>query len=309
MIETEKSVSPFRMADSIGEAPRYCGRREGWMLRIPSGSNKSRRSDLMRTPKEARTPWASGAESLRFLTVSRSDFSLAWKIISKCWSRTVLVYWARGPLPKKMIFGLFIREELFIIFDFAVVVDWLEVAFVVHSEEGFFVVLDVVDEEDAAQVVDFMEQDAGEGAIGLDADFGAVFEEGFDFGLFGAGDKAVDFRNRETAFIVFFEFAFGFYDFGVDEGGKVVVLLVLHVVANDDDFLVDAHLGGGHGGRKFKGVTFFPVERELHHVGDDFFCIVGNPGDFGGFFSEARIRGSDNFHKGNYSIKMRYFEG
>lgn len=72
MIETEKSVSPFRRADSMGEGPRYLGRREGWRLRMPMGSKRSRRSGLMMTPKEARTAGSLGRAVLRALTVLRS---------------------------------------------------------------------------------------------------------------------------------------------------------------------------------------------------------------------------------------------
>ncbi len=77
MMETEKDVSPARMADSIGEAPRYLGSRDGWMLRMPIGSNKSRMSDLIMTPKLARTPNASGCSVFKDLTVSKSDFARA----------------------------------------------------------------------------------------------------------------------------------------------------------------------------------------------------------------------------------------
>lgn len=77
MIETEKSVSPFKIADSIGEAPRYLGRREGWMFKIPSGSKRSKTSSLIITPKEAKMPWAVGWAAFKDFTVSRSDFSLA----------------------------------------------------------------------------------------------------------------------------------------------------------------------------------------------------------------------------------------
>ena len=54
---------------------------------------------------------------------------------------------ATGPVPKKTT--LLIREELFVIFDVFVVVEGLEIAFFVKEEEGVFVVLDVVDEENA----------------------------------------------------------------------------------------------------------------------------------------------------------------
>ena len=49
-----------------------------------------------------------------------------------------------------MTSGLFIfTPKSFIVFNLGVVVDWFEVAFVVHAEESLGVVFDVVDEEDA----------------------------------------------------------------------------------------------------------------------------------------------------------------
>ena len=77
--ETLKEVSPFRIADSIGEGPRYVGKREGWMFKMPSGSKRSKTSCLMITPKEAKMPWSSPflSADLRRLTSSRSDFSRA----------------------------------------------------------------------------------------------------------------------------------------------------------------------------------------------------------------------------------------
>ena len=76
------------------------------MLRIPSGSKTSRRSCLIKTPKEARTPKAEGCSSFRALTVERSSFVLAWKRIWRPADlRTEREVSASGPLPKKMISG------------------------------------------------------------------------------------------------------------------------------------------------------------------------------------------------------------
>ena len=77
MIETEKFESPRRIAVSIGEGPRRSGRREGWILRIPSGSKRSRTSFLIITPNEARMPFREGFSDFSFFTTSRSDFSRA----------------------------------------------------------------------------------------------------------------------------------------------------------------------------------------------------------------------------------------
>ena len=120
------------------------------MFKIPSGSKRSRTSCLMRTPKEARMPRALGCSCLSCLTVSRSSRVLAWKMMFVAGLRTSRAKSARGPLPKKMISGLFIfTPESGVVFNFGVVVNWFEVTFVVHTEESFRIVFDVVDEEDA----------------------------------------------------------------------------------------------------------------------------------------------------------------
>ena len=65
-------------------------------------------------------------------------------------------------------------------------------------------------------MVDFVEEGTSERAFGFNSDGGSVFEEGFDFDLFRARNEAVDFGDREAAFVVTFEFSFGFNDFWVD---------------------------------------------------------------------------------------------
>lgn len=154
----------------------------------------------------------------------------------------------------------------------------------------------MVDEKDAVEMVDFVEESAGEGAFGFDTDGGAVFKEGFDFNFSGAFDEAVDGGDGKAAFVVFFEFAVGLDDFWVDEGGEVQVFLVVEVVTDDDDAAVEAELGGGHGGGEFKGVRFFPSDGSLAHFGDD----VGDFGsdfiDLAAFLTKARVGGRDDFH-------------
>ena len=228
-------------------------------------------------------PKAAGYWRLRSATVARSAEVRAWKIISifGAAERVARAASARGPLPKKMTWwvgetvrgclgwkglaclgwtGLvFIGKEVGVRLDVAVVVSGLEVAVLIHTEESLGLVFDVVDEEDAFEVVNFVEEGAGEVIFGSQADFGAVFEEGFDLDFLGAGNEAVEFGNGEAAFVVGLGFAVGFDDFGVDEGGEGVFGFVLEVVADDDNALVDAELGGGHGGRELVGVLFFPL--------------------------------------------------
>ena len=219
-------------------------------------------------------PKAVGCWRLRSATVARSAEVRAWKIISISGAaeRVARAASARGPLPKKMTCwvsetvrgcwgwaGLvFIGKEVGVRLDVAVVVGGLKVAVLIHAEESLGLVLDVVDEEDAFEVVNLVEQGAGEVIFGFQADFGAIFEEGFDLDLFGTGNEAVEFGDGEAAFVVGLGFAVGFDNFGVDEGGEGVLGFVLEVVADDDDALVDAELGGGHGGGELVGVLFLP---------------------------------------------------
>jgi len=144
------------------------------MLRMPSGSKRSRMSDLMRTPKEARMPRVSGCLALRDLTVSRSSLALAWKRRLTEGRNTSSVKSARGPLPKKMTLGCIVAPKFVVVFNLGVIIDGVELALVVHFEEGVFDAFDVVDKENAVEVVDFVEEGAGEGAFSLDADGSAV---------------------------------------------------------------------------------------------------------------------------------------
>ena len=65
------------IADSIGEAPLYKGSREGWILRIPSGSNNSSTRTGIITPNDASTPCASGFSRFSRQTSSKSSLRRA----------------------------------------------------------------------------------------------------------------------------------------------------------------------------------------------------------------------------------------
>ena len=168
----------------------------------------------------------------------------------------------------------------------------------VHAEESLGLVLDVVDEENAFEVVDLVEQGAGEIIFGSQADFGAVFEESFDLDFLGAGDETVEFGNGEAAFVVGLGFAVGLDDFGVDEGGEGVFGFVLEVVADDDNALVDAELGSGHGGGELVGVLLLPLQGGGGHIGDDLVGFIGDFADTAGFLAQAGVRGGDDGFEG-----------
>ncbi len=167
---------------------------------------------------------------------------------------------ARGPLPKKMTSGLFIfAPESFVVFNFFVVVDGVEVALVVHAIKGVGLIFDVVDEKDAVEVVNFVEEGASEGIFGFDADGSAIFKQGFNLDFGGAGNFAVDGGDGETALKVGDDFALGFDDFRVDEGGESFVFLIVEIVTNDDDATIEAELRRRHCRRKLVRVRFFPL--------------------------------------------------
>ena len=170
----------------------------------------------------------------------------------------------------------------------------------IHTEESLGLVLDVVDEENAFEVVDFVEQGAGEVIFGFQADFGAVFEEGFDLDFFGAGNEAIEFGDGETAFVVGLGFAVGLDDFGVDEGGEGVFGFILEVVADDNNALVDAELGGGHGGGELIRVLFFPFQGSGGHIGDDLVGFIGDFADTAGFLAQAGVRRGDDGFEGGF---------
>ena len=74
--DTEKSLSPAKMALSIGEAPRYRGKREGWIFKIPAGSNAFKADSGIRTPNDASTPNASGCSFFSCIAVPKSALLL-----------------------------------------------------------------------------------------------------------------------------------------------------------------------------------------------------------------------------------------
>lgn len=197
-----------------------------------------------------------------------------------------------------LVSGLVIGEKVLVGSNFGIVIsDGNKVAFVIESVEGVFLVADVVDEEDTVEVVDFVEESASEEAFGLEADFVTIFEEGLHFNLMGAGDAAVDFGNRETAFVINFFFTFGTDDLGVDEGGEMLVFFVVEVVADDDNALVDAELRGGHSSREFVGVVFLPVEGAFNHIRNNRAGFVGDFTNFDGFGAETGVGSGNNwFH-------------
>lgn len=191
---------------------------------------------------------------------------------------------------------LLIGEEILVVFDLGLVIsDRDKIALVVHTGEGFGVVADMIDEEDAVEVVDFVKKGSSEVAASFDTDFGAVFEDGFDFGFRWATNKAVNIGDGEAAFLVDLRFAFSANDFWVDESGKRLIIFIIEVVANNNNALVLAKLGGGHGSRKLVRVLIFPVKRGGNHVGNKFASFVGNFVDFGGFVAQTRVGSGDNF--------------
>ena len=187
-----------------------------------------------------------------------------------------------------------IRIEFLVVLYVSVVIERLKIAFVVKLVEGVFLVFDVVDKENAVEVVDFMHKGASEEIGCLEANFGAVFELGLNANFGWAGNFAVNGRNREAAFVIVEDFALGFDNFWVKQWNKSGIILIAHVFTDNNDALIVAKLWGSHSGRKLEFVLIFPINTGLNHLFDDFgnFWVVY----FGlsGFFAQARIWCSDD---------------
>ena len=78
------------------------------------------------------------------------------------------------------------------------------------------IVANVVDENDAVAVVDFVLQDARQKAVGLDADFVAVDIGGFNADFAVAGNFAIKILDAEAAFVIVGDFAFLLDYFRID---------------------------------------------------------------------------------------------
>lgn len=97
---------------------------------------------------------------------------------------------------------------------------------------------------------------------------------------------------------MFFDnFAASFDDAGVNEGGEAIFFLIFEIVANDNNALIKAELGSGHGGGKLIRVFFFPIKRSFDHLVDDFFGFGVDFGDLLGGLTQAGGWSSNNFHK------------
>ena len=143
---------------------------------------------------------------------------------------------------------LVLRPEVGIVFDISVVIERDEVAFIVEFIKGLRIVLDMIDKEDAIEMVDFVQNSAGEKIGGFEANFGAIFELSFDAGFGGARNFAINGWHRKAAFVIFDNFAFGFDNFGIQESSEVGIVFVIHVFANNNDALIVAKLWCSHRG-------------------------------------------------------------
>ncbi len=63
------------------------------------------------------------------------------------------------------------------------------------------------------------------------------------------------------------------------------VFFVIEIVANDNNAFINAELGGGHGGRKFKFVLLFPVSAIFAHGSDNVLDLFVDSADLGRFLT------------------------
>jgi hypothetical protein len=101
----------------------------------------------------------------------------------------------------------------------------------------------VVDEHDAVGVIDFMLEYSCQEAFGSNAKFFAVLVDSFYTDFCVSRDLTVDIFNTQTTFKIFFDGTFEFSNFRIDKDRKTMVILVIIIVADDNDFIeaVDLH--------------------------------------------------------------------
>ena len=180
---------------------------------------------------------------------------------------------------------LIVWPEFFVVFDVFFVIYWNKVAFVVELVESIFLVANMIDKENAVEMVDFVQDSAREKAFGFEFDFGAVFELCLNAGLGRARNLAVNSWDGETTFVVAQDATFGFDDDGVDKGNKVVVAFFVKIFADKNNAAVIAELRCGDCGREFVLVFFFPCQRSLGHLTDNLADFVVDFGDRGRYLA------------------------
>ena len=191
---------------------------------------------------------------------------------------------------------VFVREELFVIFNTSFIIDWLEISVFVELEEGISFIFDAIDEEDTVEMVNFVSKSASEFIGSFNAYLSAIFEFSFDANFRVAWDLTINKWNRKTAFEIFDNFTFLFDDFWVDKGSEGSICFVIHTVADNNQALVNAELRGSHSGRELVGVRFFPFEAGIDHCLDHIFNFIGNIVDLLRLLTKSWVRRFNNFH-------------
>lgn len=150
-----------------------------------------------------------------------------------------------------------------------VVVERSQLTFVVERVKCVGLILDVIDEHDAVDVIDLMLDDTSQKARSFKADFMAVGIEGADADFRMARNLAVNVRHAETPFVVVSDISLMLNDFRVNERHKFPVGLIVETAPDDDDPLESVDLDGRKGCADFMGTGIFPIKRGISHILDE----------------------------------------
>ena len=191
-------------------------------------------------------------------------------------------------------------------FDNFLIGQFREFAVSVELKEAFFV-CNVIQEDHAVSVVDFMLKNARQKTLGFDADIPAACIERTNADFWIARHDAVDVLYAEAAFMVEFGRTFVFDDFRVDERNEASIFFVVEVAPHDNDPLETVDLDGGQRDAKFVGARCFPIKGGSFHVGDERFDVVGNNFDLARALAQVIVgKGDDVVFSGHvkkvYSI-------
>src|SRR5712691_4964897 len=297
MMVTPVCSSPRRIAHSTGAAPRSSGSSEGWTLTMPrlgiaSSSGVSRCPYATTTPTsgarrriasrnsdvDGRSGWSTGRSSSCAAVFTGDGTSvererpcgLSGRVTTEATSKPSPSSASSGGtansgVPKKTTRTLQLAGRLGRhLLDESL----LSLARLLPfgDEEAALYGAEVVEEEDAVEVVDLVLDGAGLVAAHFGAVGAAVPVRRLDHNPLRPFDVAEDFRDREAAFLGDLDFGAALDDHGVDEHQRRRVLLA-HV--HDGDALRDADLVGGEphafgGAHRFEQVVHQPPHRVVH---------------------------------------------
>ncbi len=155
----------------------------------------------------------------------------------------------------------------------------LQFALVVEAEEGLGVIFDMVDEDNAITMVNFVLENARQEILGGHPELLAVDIQRFNLDLLVPWHLAVNARHAEAALEVLDDIAFALGDLWVNKYRKGMILFVVIIITNHNDFVEPIDLNGGQRYANFMIATLVPADSCGLHVFDNLLNLVGNNAD------------------------------